>query len=129
MATFRVNIRDDPQAIKKIIDNLNVSIVTSLQNDVGAAGNFAVSEGQRLAHVVTGHMRKNIQLQTVSKNEVKVLSKAIYSGHENKRKYSGAIGSKGPHNFFDQMRDNTKKKFSGTVVIGNIIQKHRSKIL
>jgi len=129
MVTFVVNIRDKPDAIKKIIENLHVSIQTSLANDIGKAGNFAVETGQRVAHVQTGHLRKNIQLQTVNKNEVKVLSKAIYSGYENKRKYSGALGSVGPHNFFDQMYDATKKKFSGTVVMSNIIDKHRSKII
>ena len=126
---FLVRTQDNPNAIKQILQNLHVSIQTSLKNDVGQAGNFAVQEGQRVAHVVTGHMKRNIQLQTVDQYRVNVLSKAIYSGHENKRKYSGAIASKGPHNFFDQLYEATRKKYTGTVIMGNIIHKHRGKKL
>lgn len=105
--------------IKRILDNLNVSTQTGLKNHVGNAGNHAVAIGAAAAHVITGHMRRNIQLQTVSPTEVKILAKAAYSGYENDR---------GPdHDFFQQMYDDTKMRYGGVVALGEIQKIMRGK--
>ncbi|HTH21884.1 MAG TPA: hypothetical protein VL854_06670 [Nitrososphaeraceae archaeon] len=112
-------IKNDPEAIKKIINQLNVSILNESKTHIQAAGNFAVGAGRQESHVITGHMKRNIQQQKVSETEIKILSKAIYSGYENAR------GS--DHAFFDKMHSRTVAQFSGSLLIGNIQKVMRSK--
>lgn len=112
-------IVDDPSAIKRILDSLNVATQSELKNHVGEAGNHCVQVGAAYAHVITGHMRRNIQVQTKGENEVNVVAKARYSGWENKRG--------GDHAFFDQAVDDTKRTYSGKVLMDDILHVHRSK--
>jgi hypothetical protein len=107
--------------VNRILDALNVGQMTGLENHIGAAGNGAVSYGKGVVHVITGHTKRNIQVQTVNQLAVKVLSKAIYSGHENAR------GP--PHDFFDQMYNWTRQTYSGQVAIGAIQKVVREKVL
>lgn len=112
-------ITDPTAVVKQILDNLKVSQQTGLENHIGAAGNAAVRYGKQVSHKITHHMEKNIQIQTLSQEEVKVVSKAIYSGYENDR------GP--PHDFFQQMYDYTKTTYGGSVAIGAIQKVQRSK--
>ena len=113
-------IDNQTDTIKKILDALNVGQYTGLKNHIGLAGNFAVRTGKDLAHRITGHMQRNIQIQTVGDMEVNVLSKAIYSGWENAR---------GPdHDFFEQMHQKTIAGFGGSVAIGEIQKQVRAKV-
>lgn len=91
------------EEVKKILNKLGVTVFNSGTTAIQGAANFAVGAGRQEAHVRTGHMKANIQQQKVSDEEIKILSKAIYSGYENAR------GP--PHNFFDKMYERTKQRF------------------
>ena len=96
------------EEVKKILNKLGVTVFNSGTTAIQGAANFAVGAGRQEAHVRTGHMKANIQQQKVSDEEIKILSKAIYSGWENKRG--------GAHAFFDKMYERTKQRFPEMVI-------------
>jgi hypothetical protein len=96
-------IINDPSQVEKILKNLQVSAFNAGKTTLEKAANFAVGAGRQEVHVITGHTKRNIQQQRVSDDEIKILSKSIYSGWENKRG--------GDHAFFDKMYDRTKQQF------------------
>lgn len=98
----------DPNQVKEILSKIHVGVFNTVKTDIGAAANFAVGAGRQEAHVITGHMKANIQQEIVSDEEAKIYSKAIYSGYENKRG--------GNHAFFDKMVQRTRTQFPNMIM-------------
>lgn len=113
--------KNNSGTVAKILEALKVGQGTGLKNHIGKAGTFAMRYGKGKAHRITKHMMRNIQIQTVSDEEVKVLAKALYSGWENARG--------GDHAFFDMLYNATKQRYSGQVLLGEIQHIFRDKVL
>lgn len=92
-------------------------VSNKLKTRVGEAANFAVNYMRSRAHVVTGHMKKNIQQQVVGPANINVVSKARYAGYENKR---GSF-----HAYFDMGYKATYQKYPD-LVFSDIISVLRS---
>ena len=110
-----------PGIIERILKELNVTAYNTVKTKLGEAANFAVGIGRDEVHQITGHTHKNIQQQKVSDTEINVISKAIYSGWENKRG--------GDHAFFDKMYEQTTQTYSGSVIMGAIQETMRNKAI
>lgn len=96
-------IKFDGEVVGRALQSVYVGTQNELKTIVGEAGNYAVQTGAGAAHVITGHMRKNIQQAVQGEDHVQVLAKARYSGFENARG--------GDHAFFDIMYEETVNKY------------------